>query len=361
MQRENDYGNVAPAALLKEVWGREAPPAEWVVDQSFTGKAYARLEANDGPVCLRRFPVGTSPHWLEAVHGATTFLERRGFRLFPRILATETGETVIRHSGYRYELSAWAPGDVWSPEDLCDAQLTGLGEAVARLHVVGSGAPGPPVRFDWLTGRQALTQRLAWDPVPRGPDAWQRSQSVAAYFGTLDLSDQPTQASPEAREVVEVARSTLRWLDRAGPELATLANGPPTLTHGDLWPDHVRFSGHDVTALVDLDTLALRPPLGDLAALCADFGHWDAARFAVIVAAYRRHRSVSDEAIAALPRLGALRTLGILRQRIRAWQAELGRSEPGAALRGPVSYWCAQLRRLTALDPESWAIRPQAG
>jgi len=357
---KDQYAEVEPAVVLAEAWDVQAPSAVWIDDRSFTGKAIARLDAATGPLCLRRLPPGTSPAWLEATHAAVAVLERRGFDLFPHVLPTDLGETVVRHSGQHYDLASWAPGEVLGGEDLSSEHLTNLGAAIARLHRAGAGATGRGVpsapRFDWLNERQRLTQRLAWDPLARGKNPWQKVENLAAFFDGLDAgrlgeSDGTSQLAWDARGVEDVALAALRWLDRVGSSIAELSSDSPTLTHGDLWSDHVRFSGSNVTALLDPDTLAVRPPLGDLAALCADFGQWDAARCAAILAGYRRHRPVRRAAVAALPRLGALRTLGVLRERLQEWLAAVGRGEPGAALRGPIGYWCGQLRTLSTIEP----------
>src|SRR5262249_62374571 len=124
-------------------------------------------------------------------------------------------------------------------------------------------------------------------PVRRGKDAWQRPETLATFFAPLADPDATTQSDETARSIVEVANAALRWLDQA-PPAADLVADPPTLTHGDLWPDHVRFGDAEVSGLLDLDTLALRPPLGDLAALCADFALWDLGRCRAVIQGYRR-------------------------------------------------------------------------
>jgi Ser/Thr protein kinase RdoA (MazF antagonist) len=349
LPKRDRYRELSPEAVLGEAWGIDAPPASWVVDRGYTGKEHARLLGPSGALLLRRYPPGTSQPWLDEVHAAVSYLERRGFRLFPSFQATESGETVVHHSGYLYDLAPLIGGASIPLADLDRVELVSLGAAVARLHGAGSGARGPEVRLDRLTGRFAGVQRLAWDPVPRGKDAWQRPETLAAFFAPLDTPDAPTHADETARGIVEVAIAALRWLDQA-PPAADLAADPPTLAHGDLWPDHVRFSGAEVSGLLDLDTLAVRPPLGDLAALCDDFALWDLARCRAVIQGYRQERPVPPASVAALPRLAVLRTLGVLRARLRAWLDPEQRSAPFASLGGPVPYWRDQLRTLLALD-----------
>lgn len=347
-----------PVTILREGWSFEATPTRWVTNQSFTGKALARLEGPAGSLCLRRYPRGTAEHWLQAVHRALAFLEGRGFRLFPHQIATASSQPVLRHGAHLYDLSTWVRGEGVVPNALSDEQLANLGAVIARLHLTGAGAPGPPVRFDWLTRRQRLTQQLAWDPVARGSGraAWQRKGNLDAFYTTLARPDSPAQADRDARAIVAAASEALRWLERAGPA-ADLTHEPATLTHGDLWSDHIRFCDVGVIALLDFDTLALRPPPGDLAALCADFGGWDAGRCAAILAGYGRLRSVSVESVAALPHLGALRTLGVLSERLHAWLTPGRHAKALASLGGPVPYWRDQLQIIAALDPLSFARR----
>jgi Ser/Thr protein kinase RdoA (MazF antagonist) len=341
-----------PAELAREVWGLDAAPAMWEGERSFTGKVFARLVGQSGTYYLRRLPDGTAFGWLEAIHDAVAFLDRNGFSLFPRFEPTETGETAARFGGQLYDLTRWVEGAPPRVADLDAAALGELGAAIARLHLAGQGAPGPRVRFDWLTERQRLTLRLAWDPTPCGKDPWQDPANLATYFDSLVI---PDEAAPEARAVVDEARAALARLERAGTSAPPEpADEPVTLTHGDLWADHVRYSDGRVSALLDPDTLALRSPRGDVAALCADFGLWQPGRCRALLAGYRAHRPLDRAAVASLPRLAALRTLGVLRARLRAWLASDGARGP-APLAGPLPYWRDQLHLLTGLDPDAFA------
>ena len=352
MARLERLMDIGPAVLLREAWEIGAPPMAWITSRSYLGKSFARLETSNGPLYLRRYPVGTSPQWLRAVHAAMDGLTRRGFDVIPPFLPTPTGETLIRHGGLHYDLSPWAPGSRVATNALGFDRLGNLGAAVARLHLAGANASGPTVRLDWLAPRHLAVQKLAWDSVPRGKDSWLSVDQVRAFFAPL-AANATVQQDASAREVVATAALALDWIDRVGASPAD--DEAPILTHGDLWSDHVRFEGSRVTAIVDLDTLGLRPPTGDIAALCADFAEWDLARCAAVLDGYRRHRPVATSAIEALPRLSAQRTLGVLRERLRAWLGETPDNAPGASLAGPVPYWCAQLRALTALDLPAFA------
>jgi hypothetical protein len=55
-----------------------------------------------------------------------------------------------------------------------------------------------------------------------------------------------------------------------------------------------------------------------------------------------------------LPRLATLRTLGVLRARLRSWLEARVRSAAPPSLAGPIPYWRNQLRVLVALDPEEF-------
>jgi Ser/Thr protein kinase RdoA (MazF antagonist) len=345
--------DIAPATLVREAWQLSVAPATWVGDASFSGKLSARLESPNGPLFLRRLPAGTSGQWLQAIHDAVAYVQHRGFTLIPRFLETESGETVVRHGGFWFDLTPWASGEVVEVDSLTADQLANLGGAIADLHLAGTGAPGPPVRFDWLTKRLALIYRLAWDPVPRGKDPWQRVENLAAFFDAVEIPSQGVRVADEVRQVVDVATTALRWFQREG-SIANLASGPTTLTHGDLWPDHIRFSGAEVAALLDPDTLALRSPVGDVAALCADFGLWDPGRCDAILASYRSRWPLANEVVAEIPCLGALRTLGVLRQRISAWLDAVHQGRFDASLVGPIPSWCAQLQTITTLDRRSF-------
>ena len=346
MARGERLIDTAPAVLLREAWEIGAPPMAWITNRSSLGKAFARLETSGGPLYARRYPVGISSQWLAAVHDAVDGLTDRGFDLIPAFIPTPGGETVVRHVGSYYDLSAWAVGDRFSTGPSFE-RLANLGSAVARLHLAGREAKGPPIRLDWLSPRHLVVQKLAWDSIPRGKDSWLNLELLQSFFEPL-ARDEEIARDRRTRSVVGVATAALAVIDRFGPP--TPDADPPTLTHGDLRIDHVRFQGHRATALLDLDTLGLRPPAGDLAALCADFAEWDLARCAAILDGYRRHHPVSSSTLASLPHLATLRTLGVLRERLRAWLDPERRGTPDASLEGPVPHWCDQLRTLIGLD-----------
>jgi Ser/Thr protein kinase RdoA (MazF antagonist) len=333
-----------PAVLLREAWEIGAPPMLWITNRSYHGKAFARLESGDGPLCLRRYPVGTSPQWLRAIHQAVDELASRGFELIPPFIPTPRGETVVRHVGSYYDLSPWIDGDRYTPGPYFD-RLASLCEAIGRLHQAGRGAKSPPVRLDWLSPRHLEIQKLAWDSVARGRDSWHDPANLAAFFEPLSRSE-AVAGDARARSLVETATAALDWIGRAN--LPAQDDNPETLTHGDLWIDHVRFAGARVLALLDHDTLGLRPPAGDLAALCGDFAEWDLAACAAILDGYRRHYLVSE--LGGLPRLAALRAVGVLRERLRAWLDPARRNTVEGSLEGPVQHYRSQLRTLMALD-----------
>lgn len=334
---------IAPEVLLAEAWRLAAAPALWE-EESAGGKLYARLRTDEDEVYLQRIPDGTSPAWLDAVQGAVAYLTAHGFDLFPRFIPTETGDFSVFHGGHRYDLTTWAPGEPIAASNLSDARLVQLARAIARLHRAGAGAPGPLVRFDWLTARQAAIQHLAWDPIPRGKNPWQNPDALAAFFGTFISEFARAASSPVAGAIADLARETLA---RLGPaSLSALSSAPPTLTHGDLWTDHVRFLGDEVTALLDLDTLALRPPGGDVAALCADFALWDERRSRVILDAYRQEYPLSADESDELPVLGALRALGVLRARLLTWLQARDRSAREEELERSTAFWREQLPRI---------------
>jgi Ser/Thr protein kinase RdoA (MazF antagonist) len=243
-----------------------------------------------------------------------------------------------------YDLSEWPAGVAVAPTDLSLNQLANLGAAIGKLHGAGRGAPGPSVRFDWLSPRQSSIQRLAWDPTPRGRDPWQQPDSLRAFYSELERNH--LVIDDQLAAVRDLALAALDALDRMG---AASPHGV-TLTHGLLTPSRVNFGAADVVAILDPDTLALRPPSGDLAALCAEFGQWDTRRCGAVLAGYRQHQVLPSEAIRGLPRLAVLRTLGALRERLRLVGETPSGIEPGAGAGAAIPVAVDQLRTLIALD-----------
>lgn len=121
-----------------------------------------------------------------------------------------------------YLIMAYVDGTTTLPEAVVDERLETMGETLARIHGrLPPGLPSLPTRIDPLPE--------LFDFLPRG-DEWE----------------------PLARHLRGLAN--------------TAYDGPPSLLHGDYWPENLLWQDARLAAILDWEDAAVGDPLSDLAA-----------------------------------------------------------------------------------------------
>lgn len=331
------------ASILRGGWGIVAAidPLErrW-----FSGKVLARCETVDGAWCLAGAPGGSA----ERVHAGARLQARLvagGCRVIPEIRPTLAGDVVYQAAGRAWTLAGWVDGaPVYEQGEWTGPMLEQLGRAAGELHRIGRDLVGPG-----SAPAQAPDQYWTCD--------WSRFDDWARRRWRELLADPEVRGSQQLSAVREVIVPGVDALRSLGPtRLRAL-----TVTHGDLWVEHVLFDADRLTAIIDLDGLRAGDGHGDLAALLSDFADLAPGRCAWVVRGYRAERAVTDQDFAAIPATVIRQHLLTLLERIRRWQELPGRRDD---LIRPTAFWRRSLLAALDLDPGGWAsavIAAEAG
>lgn len=328
------------ASILRCGWGI-AGAIHPLETRWFTGKVLARCESGGGAWCL-----AGAPDVSRERIGAGALLQSRliagGCRVIPEIRPTLAGELVHGAGGRSWTLTGWVDGEpVHEQREWTAAMLEQLGRAVGELHRTGRElvAPGS------VPG-QAPDQYWTGD--------WSRFDDWARRRWRELLAVPEVRGSRQLSPLLEVIALGVDALQSLGPTgIRNL-----TITHGDLWTEHVLFGGGGrLAAIIDLDGLRVGDGHGDLAALLSDFADLEPDRCASVVRGYRRECVVTDADLAAIRATVVRQHLLTLLERIRRWRELPDRRDD---LITPTAFWQRSLPAAVDLDPGRWTRRVTA-
>jgi Ser/Thr protein kinase RdoA (MazF antagonist) len=217
-----------------------------------------------------------------------------GLGFVPKVMTTVRRTTWVETADRLWDLTTWMPGRADFHAYPSRARLENVCIALARLHQVWSRAastigPCPAVSRrlecvrDWSTLRAS-----GWNPLahadPHDP-LW---------------------------PLIEQAWAILRdRIDQVPDRLAAWAGRPLSLQPclGDVWHDHVLFSGAEVTGLVDYGSARMDHVAVDLARLLGSLIGKDTAAWTAGLQAYARIRPLREEEKALIAVLNETGTL----------------------------------------------------
>ncbi|MDO8587769.1 MAG: phosphotransferase [Armatimonadota bacterium] len=193
----------------------------------------------------RRYSGYSDPGRVTFDHEAAVFLCERGVPVVAP-LRTSEGATCYLLDGEKWEVYPYVEGEPLrdgSPDD-----LRPLAEALARIHDAGRSFP---LRFD-----------------KRGP------RGETDPEGLLAGADRIEAGSPETRDCLASYREAIEQAAADLP-LSAYSRLPHTLVHGDVQPANILMLDGRVNAFIDLDWVAWRPRIYDLAfaLLCCCASH----------------------------------------------------------------------------------------
>jgi Ser/Thr protein kinase RdoA (MazF antagonist) len=261
----------------------------------FSGARLWRVEGADGAFCLRAWPPGgVTPQRLQTLHHWMGVARQAGLFFVPAVLSKGRGSSWVEMSSRLWDLTTWMPGRADFHAQPSRARLENACVALARLHeswarVTPSTGPCLAVqrRLACVRDWTALTAS-GWHPLDRtAPDDPLRPLAEHAWAVLHGRVDQvPGRLAP--------------WIDRPLPLQPCL---------GDVWHDHILFSGEEVTGVIDYGSARVDHPAVDLARLLGSLAGNDAAAWAAGLGAYTRVRplrEVEQTLIAVLDETGTL-------------------------------------------------------
>lgn len=222
------------------------------VRPGFSGALVWKITVDEYLYTLKRWPrKGYFP--IEPMVQLTTLAYQTGLLYVPQFKATAQGNSSILQDGYHWTASTWQAGtaDVQPSQ----VRLQHAIEALAKLHAVWKHAL-PRQKAPCPTVQRAYQLLAAWSDDDLGRLRILTSQNTlySRAYETFRQLRQPTQAKLEP------------WIHRKVMQQWCV---------GDLWSDHVLFTGDEVSGIVDYGSVRLDHPALDLARLIGSYtqGH----------------------------------------------------------------------------------------
>ena len=246
----------------------------------FSGALLWHCATANQEACLRGWPLGG------VNAGRLTWIHSELARIavhcpgIPVPLKTVRGSTWVEWDGRLWEITPWLPGAADFARNPSVARLAAACTRLAAFHLAAQQggertvAPSPSIatrlefmsQLDgglWRTIHEAVTARASTAFAPRA------RQLLAAY----------------AQRAIPL---------RA--ELAAVGSSPFSLKtcHGDLWHDHVLYTGEDVSGFIDFGALRIDSPASDLARLLGSLAKDDRQLWDAGFAAYGARAPLSE-------------------------------------------------------------------
>ncbi|MFO0815630.1 MAG: phosphotransferase [Gemmatales bacterium] len=278
------HGDSPPLAVL-QAFGWKPSLDIISVPPGFSGAAVWKVTATTGSFALKRWPSDFQPDWQRITH-LSMLAQQHGYHLLPVPHFTIQRQPYIKDQGVHWSACSWMTGQpVATPNE---EQLQTAMQSLAQLHRLWqrhaetATGPSPSVQHQIM--------RL---------EAWTEAeyQQIARSSHPLHL-----QALALLRSHRHSAIERLRpW------QLTPL---PLHYVLGDVWAEHLLYTGDSLTGIIDLATIRLDHPAHDLARLLGSYCAGDARRRAQALEYYPHTDPHLESLTIALDEAGAIVALG---------------------------------------------------
>ncbi len=251
-----------PLAILRTAYPGRLPKTSdscqfLLVGSGFSGAHLWRV-ASDPPVCLRRWPAGTTTDRLASIHDGIRRLADAGVPCLSVPYETSSGSTFVVHPEGLFELSPWLPGRADFHANASDDRLQAAMEWLAQMHLTADRVTRAAGSVDVPQASLGITTRLVrCEELLRG--------GAVALRRSLPTGGDPfiTQVAEPLIDAFQIEATrlhqSLRW--------AAGRSFPAHLCLRDIWHDHVLFTDDRVTGVVDYDALRIDSPMADVSRL----------------------------------------------------------------------------------------------
>jgi Ser/Thr protein kinase RdoA (MazF antagonist) len=262
-----------------------------------SGALFWRITLPNDKLILRRWPAEhPKPDRLQWIHGMLRHARKNGCTVVPVPLVTKDGRTWIELDGHLWELAPQMPGRANYHEDEYPKKLCAAMEALAKFHFAVADYPSP-FSVHSISAVESRAMRLR----QLTPDA------IEELCKSVNESTWP--------ELVHLAKGFLAALPQAAPRvlrrLVPLAGAhlPLQPCIGDVWHDHILFTGDQVTGLIDFGAARIDTPAIDIARLLGSLVANDSERHQFGLNAYKDIRPITElehQAVFALEASGTI-------------------------------------------------------
>ncbi len=261
----------------------------------FSGARLWQVKGAGGCFCLRAWPPGNvTPQRLQTLHRWMRVAREAGRAFVPAVLGTGRGTSWVEANGRPWDLTTWMPGRADFHAQPSRARLENACAALARLHA--SWARVDPLMGPCPAVRRRLECFRDWTAL------------IASGWHPLDRAAPGDPLRPLAEQAWAVLRARI---DQVPERLAAWTDQPLALQPclGDVWHDHILFSGAEVTGVIDYGSARMDHVAVDLARLLGSLIGSDAVAWSAGLGAYTRVRplrAAEQTLIAVLDETGTL-------------------------------------------------------
>ena len=248
----------------------------------FSGAYIWRCQTPLGPLCLRRWPAGTTLARLGEIHALMRYVAQRGFALGPVPFATCRSECAVEWEGTLWDLTTWLPGQPIERLPVSLDRVAAAMSALAELHLAAASfSLWPAHRARAPVIRNRLTMLAAC--APRKLQEWRRSATQHPWH----------ELAPRARELLDLAPPRLAVAAR---ELGKLSDAvlPIQACLRDVWRANVLWQGERLSGIVDWAAACCDSPAADIARLLGSLTSAEQQAWHAGLAAYQEVRPLDE-------------------------------------------------------------------
>ena len=267
--------------------------AEFPGDRAgFSGAIIVRLHCTVGDFCLRGWP----PHQFSerrilGLHRLLRHVSRQGVSQVAVPVAAENGTTLIFVRNRLWQLEPWMPGraDFWGNPDT--TRLRAAIECLAHWHRAACSFQPSREESDWFCCK----------PEACSPAVSERLSLVFRWNNGECERLRHTMATSPRDEFRELGERILQLFERVSPQIAGQLQAARQLRFRlqpclrDVWHDHVLFTGHEVTGLIDASACRFENVATDLSRLLGSFVGDDHHAWDTALEAYAKHRPLTPD------------------------------------------------------------------
>ncbi|RCS54418.1 hypothetical protein DTL42_04545 [Bremerella cremea] len=207
-----------------------------------SGSDVWQVESPWGKFCLKCMPSGFSVQRIRTIHQAVSLRRDAGMTCLAGYCQAASGETFVVHDERIWELQLWAKGDAPTPP-FSNWQKTKMYQAVARFHTVLRDTPHDQSQLGKSEGVAVRLNMLRTWRDHRMEEIRPRIVNYGHPQRKADLSF--------------LAVSFQEYQHKLEPLLVEVSQQDYLLEHciGDPRPENFRFTGDQLTGLIDLGSL----------------------------------------------------------------------------------------------------------
>jgi Ser/Thr protein kinase RdoA (MazF antagonist) len=265
---------------------------------SFSGARIWRVERHGEAFALRQWPDVMPAKQLRSIHAFLAYLTSADVTFVAAPIAARAGGTFVTDGWFHWELAPWLSGvaDYW--HDPRPTKLTAAMQALATVHLVAASLGHSVLEAYAASGYKLdplIARRMTNSMSLQKRDTRIRNL-VHGGLGELAASGLTNATASES----ELHRTAVRLLQRTAPKAMSVADFwanallPLQWRIGDVWHDHILFTGERVTGIVDFGAASVDAPAGDVARLLGSLVGDDRPRWRQGLAAYESVRPLSE-------------------------------------------------------------------